>query len=158
MAVLPYMENNHQDNKEKKNEEIKNQENFQKETTNLIQDGGEESEDLNSKKTYQRVKLEEYNLTWKEIEDLEKELNFVKDVKLRFYVEIDRKKMRFEEIYNLKPGEIITFNRKIDDYILIFLNNIIFGVGELVNINDNFGVRLIDIRVERFLKDIPGKD
>jgi len=149
MAVLPYMENNNSESKNKKNDEIKKED-------KLIQN--EESKENISKKSYQRVKLEEDNLTWKEIENLEKELNFLKDVKLRFYVEIDRKKMRFEEIYKLKPGEIITFNRKLDDYIPIFLKNIIFGVGELVNINDNFGVRLIDIRVERFLKEIPGKD
>jgi len=149
MAVLPYMENNNSESKNKKNDEIKKEE-------KLIQN--EKSKENTSQKSYQRVKLEEDNLTWKEIENLEKELNFLKDVKLRFYVEIDRKKMRFEEIYKLKPGEIITFNRKLDDYIPIFLKNIIFGVGELVNINDNFGVRLIDIRVERFLKEIPGKD
>jgi len=149
MAVLPYMENNNSESKNKKNNEIKKEE-------KLIQN--EKSKENTSQKSYQRVKLEEDNLTWKDIENLEKELNFLKDVKLRFYVEIDRKKMRFEEIYKLKPGEIITFNRKLDDYIPIFLKNIIFGVGELVNINDNFGVRLIDIRVERFLKEIPGKD
>ena len=151
MALLPYMENNNLYNKNKENNEIK-----QKNKPKHIQNGG--SKENSSKKAYQRVKLEEDNLTWKEVENIEKELNFLKNVKLRFFVELDRKTMRFEEIYKLKPGEIITFNRKLDDYIPIFLKNIIFGVGELVNINDNFGVRLIDIRVERFLKDIPGKD
>ncbi|HIC87497.1 MAG TPA: FliM/FliN family flagellar motor switch protein [Aquificae bacterium] len=150
MALLPYMENNNSDNENQKNNKI-NKENFKFPQNNQIKES-------DSKNSYQRVKLEENNLTWKEIESLEKELNFLKDVKLRFIVELDRKKMSFEEIYNLKPGEIITLNRKIDDYIPIFLKNIIFGVGELVCINDKFGVRLIDIRVERFLKDIPGKD
>ena len=158
MGVLPYMENNSQGNNEEKSNEKNKEKNFQKETSKFIQDGGEQTNNSNLLNAYQRIKLEEHNLSWKEIEDLEKELSFIKDVKLRFHVEIDRKKMRFEEVYNLKPGEIITFNRKIDDYIPIFLNNVVFGVGELVNINDNFGVRLIDIRVERFLKDIPGKD
>ncbi len=157
MGVLPYMENsennkNKSENKENIEQKQKMENNLSK---NILQDGAGEGEDQPS---YQRVKIDEDNLTWKEIEDLEKELSFLKDVKLRFFVELDRKKMRFEEIYNLKPGEIITFNRKLDDYVPVFLKNIVFGVGELVNINDNFGVRLIDIRVERFLKDIPGKD
>ena len=147
MGVLPYMENDNLGNENKK----ENSETFQNKTL-------KRKKELPARKTYQRVKLDEDILTWKEVENLEKELSFLKDVKLRFFVEIDRKKMRFEEIYNLKPGEIITLNRKLEDYITIFLKNIIFGVGELVNINDNFGVRLIDIRVERFLKDLPGKD
>ncbi|GFN24139.1 MAG: flagellar motor switch protein FliN [Thermoanaerobacteraceae bacterium] len=64
------------------------------------------------------------------------------DIPLKLSVELGRTKMRVREILELEEGSLIVLNRTAGDRVDILVNGRPLGQGEVVVINDAFGVRL----------------
>ncbi|HBT47769.1 MAG TPA: flagellar motor switch protein FliN [Peptococcaceae bacterium] len=64
------------------------------------------------------------------------------DIPLKLSVELGRAKMRVREILELEEGSVIVLNRAAGDRVDILVNGRPMGKGEVVVINDAFGVRL----------------
>ncbi|MGI9951206.1 flagellar motor switch protein FliN [Moorellaceae bacterium AZ2] len=64
------------------------------------------------------------------------------DIPLKLSVELGRTKMRVREILELTEGSLIVLNRTAGDRVDILVNGRPLGQGEIVVINDAFGVRL----------------
>ncbi|BCD68380.1 FliM/FliN family flagellar motor switch protein [Nitratiruptor sp. YY09-18] len=73
------------------------------------------------------------------------QIDFLKDVNLRFNIEIGRVKKLLVEILSLKEGDVIELEKNIDEYIDVQLNNKPFAIGEMVIANEKYGVRIIDL-------------
>jgi len=79
-------------------------------------------------------------------EELKRNIDRFKDVKLRVSFVISGKQLPFSKIMKLKEGDLIEFeDKKIEDYLDVLLNGQRFGIGELVVVNDKISLRLVDL-------------
>lgn len=78
------------------------------------------------------------------MENLEK-LKFLYDIEVELSAFIGKIDSNIEFILKLEEGDLIEIDKNIDDYLEIYVGNLIFGKGELVIVNDKFSVRLIDM-------------
>lgn len=72
-------------------------------------------------------------------------LDFILDLPLQLTVELGHTKMLIKDLLRLNQGAIIELTRPIDEPLEIMVNNKLVGRGEVVVVNDKFGVKLTDI-------------
>ena len=76
------------------------------------------------------------------------------DIPLTVAVELGRKKLLINELLQLSRGSIIELTKLAGEPMEVFANNRLIAKGEVVVVNEKFGVRLTDIvsTVERINK------
>jgi flagellar motor switch protein FliN/FliY len=72
-------------------------------------------------------------------------LNMLLDIPLQVTVELGRTKRMVKEILNVSHGSIIELDKLAGEPVDILINNKVIAVGEVVVIDENFGVRVTDI-------------
>lgn len=72
-------------------------------------------------------------------------LNMLLDIPLQVTVELGRTKHSVKEILQLASGSIIELDRLAGEPVDILVNNRLIAKGEVVVIDENFGVRITDI-------------
>lgn len=72
-------------------------------------------------------------------------LNLLLDIPLQVTVELGRTKRSVREILDLSPGSIIELDKLAGEPVDILINNRLIAQGEVVVIDENFGVRVTDI-------------
>ena len=81
-------------------------------------------------------------------------VELILDVPLSVSVELGRKKLSVKEILDLVPGSLVELDKLAGENVDLFVNGKLFAKGEVVVIDENFGVRVASIltakeRVER---------
>ncbi len=76
---------------------------------------------------------------------LKEELSSFSDVKLKIHVEVGRTQKHFLDVLNMKEGDIIKLDKSLEDYIDLYINDTIFAIGELVVVNEKYGIRIVDL-------------
>lgn len=71
--------------------------------------------------------------------------DLIMDVPLDLSVEIGRTKMQVKNILELRQGSIVELDKQAGDPVDIFVNGRIIAKGDVVIINDNFGMRITEI-------------
>lgn len=77
--------------------------------------------------------------------DEKKNLNLLMDIKLGLIVELGRSEMHLKEILKLTKGSIIELDRLSGEPVDLFANNKLIARGEVVVIDDNFGLRITQL-------------
>jgi flagellar motor switch protein FliN len=77
--------------------------------------------------------------------DLGTPLEFLYDVEMQVTVELGRTEMTLREILSMRLGTVIELNRLAGEPVDILINGKLIARGEVVVIDDMFGVRVIDI-------------
>lgn len=72
-------------------------------------------------------------------------LDLILDVTLPISVELGRARMQIQDILKLAPGSVIELDRSAGDPVELFINDRAIAKGEVVVIDENFGVRLTSI-------------
>jgi len=72
-------------------------------------------------------------------------IDLLLDIPLQVTVELGRTKKMVKEILEVSPGSIIELDKLAGEPVDILVNNKLIAVGEVVVIDDNFGVRVTDI-------------
>lgn len=72
-------------------------------------------------------------------------LDLILDVPLRVSVLLGKTKKSINEILNLTPGSIVELEKLADEPVDILVNNTLIARGEVVVVNENFGVRINSI-------------
>jgi flagellar motor switch protein FliN/FliY len=80
-----------------------------------------------------------------EVDEIYKKISLIKDINIPIVIELASLKKNFEFLLNLKEGDIIDFEKNIEDFVNIYFLNEKVGFGELVNVNEKYGVRLVDL-------------
>ncbi|MFQ5343374.1 MAG: flagellar motor switch protein FliN [Anaerolineae bacterium] len=73
------------------------------------------------------------------------DLEFLVDVDLEIAVELGRAKMSLREALALAPGAVIELDKLAGEPVDILVNNKLVGRGEVVVIEDMFGVRVTEV-------------
>lgn len=72
-------------------------------------------------------------------------LNMLLDIPMQVTVELGRTKRMVKEILSISQGSIIELDKLAGEPVDILINNKLIAVGEVVVIDENFGVRVTDI-------------
>jgi len=73
------------------------------------------------------------------------DLDFILDIPLELSVELGKTKMLVNDLLQLGQGSVIELNKLAGEPLEIFINRKLVARGEVVVVNEKFGVRLTDI-------------
>ncbi len=74
-----------------------------------------------------------------------RDINFILDVPLELSVVIGRTKILIQELLQLGQGSVIALEKLAGEPMEVFVNDKLIGRGEVVVVNEKFGIRLTDI-------------
>ena len=74
-----------------------------------------------------------------------KEIEKFSDIKLKISLVLGSKELPLSKVLKLKEGDLIVFDKKLEDYLDVKLNDQDFGIGEIIVINDKISLRLVDL-------------
>jgi len=102
-----------------------------------------------SKKTEQ-TQVNVRNLEFNQFEDVDlksynESIDMIQDIPIEITVELGRTTRKINEILDYGPGTIIELDKLLGEPLEIYANGKIIAKGEVVVIDDNFGVRITDI-------------
>ena len=72
-------------------------------------------------------------------------IQMLQDVKMNLSVELGRTQINIREILQLGEGSIVQLNKLAGEPVDIFINNKCVAKGEVVVVDENFGVRVTEI-------------
>lgn len=72
-------------------------------------------------------------------------LDFILDIPLKVTVELGRAKMAIREILQLAQGSVIELSKFAGEPLEVLVNEKLIARGEVVVVNEKFGIRLTDI-------------
>lgn len=75
----------------------------------------------------------------------ERNLDFLLDLPLKVTVELGRNTMLIDKMLQLTQGSVIELEKAAGEPVEIFVNDKLLGKGEVIVVNDRFGVRLTEI-------------
>jgi len=73
------------------------------------------------------------------------ELDFILDIPLELSVELGKTKMLVNDLLQLGQGSIIELNKLAGEPLEVYINRKLIARGEVVVVNEKFGVRLTDV-------------
>lgn len=92
------------------------------------------------------VKPEELNAEGLPAEMSEgKDLDVILDIPLRVSVELGRTKILVQDLLKLHKGSVLELNKLAGEALEVLVNDRVVARGEVIVINEKFGIRLIDI-------------
>jgi flagellar motor switch protein FliN/FliY len=72
-------------------------------------------------------------------------INLLMDIQLRVVVELARTQMQLREVMELQEGSVIELDRLAGDPVDVYINDHLFAKGEVIVVDDNFGVRITQL-------------
>ena len=88
--------------------------------------------------------VSELELEAEEVQE-ERELDFILDIPLELSVELGKAKMLINDLLQLGQGSIVELNKLAGEPLEVYINHKLIARGEVVVVNEKFGVRLTDI-------------
>jgi flagellar motor switch protein FliN/FliY len=74
-----------------------------------------------------------------------KDINFILDIPLEVTVVIGRTKILVQELLQLGQGSVVALEKLAGEPMEVYVNDRLIGRGEVVVVNERFGIRLTDI-------------
>lgn len=78
-------------------------------------------------------------------DDLGRSMDALSDVEMSVTVELGRTRLPVRHLLSLSPGSVIELNRSANTPVDILVNDTLFARGEVVVIDDEFGVRITEL-------------
>ena len=84
-------------------------------------------------------------------------LDLILDIPLKVSVVLGRTKKHIKEVLNMGPGTLVELDAMVDEPVEILVNGVLVAEGEVVAVNENFGVKITNIispieRIKRLTK------
>lgn len=74
-----------------------------------------------------------------------REMGLIADVQVELVAEIGYASLNISTLFELKSGDVVSLVQSVTDPVLLRLNGKPVARGELVAVNDNFGVKITEI-------------
>ncbi|MCP4688554.1 MAG: flagellar motor switch protein FliN [Desulfobacterales bacterium] len=81
----------------------------------------------------------------KSVEDAEANMEFILDIPLEITVELGRTRMLINDLLKLGQGSVIELSKPAGETLEILANQRMIARGEVVTVNDKYGIRLTEI-------------
>ena len=69
----------------------------------------------------------------------------IDDVKMTCRVILGKSELTMKQLMNIQIGSVLRLDRRVDEQLDIYIENRKFAKGEVVVLNDSFGVKLITL-------------
>ncbi len=79
------------------------------------------------------------------VDEGDREIDFILDIPLELSVELGKTKMIVNDLLQLGQGSIVELDKLAGEPLEIYINQKLVARGEVVVVNEKFGVRLTDI-------------
>jgi flagellar motor switch protein FliN len=79
------------------------------------------------------------------VQDTSRNIDLLLDVSMRVTVELGRTRMLLSQILELQHGSVVELDRLAGDPVDIFVNDCMIARGEVVIVDDKFGVRITEM-------------
>lgn len=79
-------------------------------------------------------------------------ISHLEDVQIEISVELGQASLKVKEMLGLAPGSVIKLDKAVGDEVEVVMNQQRFARGEVVVINDSFGVRIVSVNHSYHLK------
>ncbi len=112
--------------------------------TSKVEESTEIPKDKSAKKPVTKVEFSQFDESDKTTE-APKNLDFILDIPLTISVELGRTKMVINDMLQLGQGSVIELEKLAGEPLDVYVNGKLMARGEVVLVNDKFGVRLTDI-------------
>ncbi|MBI9087731.1 MAG: flagellar motor switch protein FliN [Desulfobacterium sp.] len=99
----------------------------------------------NSSEANSDPEIENENLEPEGEPEEERTLDFILDIPLELSVELGRTRMLVNDLLQLGQGSIVELNKLAGEPLEVYINRKLIARGEVVVVNEKFGVRLTDI-------------
>lgn len=73
------------------------------------------------------------------------DLDFILDIPLQVTVEVGRTRLLIQELLQLSKGSVVELNKMLGETFDVLVNDKLVAHGEVVIVNDRFGIRITDI-------------
>nr|WP_246462560.1 flagellar motor switch protein FliN [Pelagicoccus albus] len=74
-----------------------------------------------------------------------KDLGLLMDVKVKLTVQLGSCRMPMREVMELVPGSVIQLNQEAKDPVGLYINDKLIAYGEVVVVEDNFGIKITEM-------------
>lgn len=74
-----------------------------------------------------------------------KNLNVVLDVKVKVTVQLGSSELPMGDVIELNPGSVIQLDQLAKDPVGLFVNGTLVGYGEVVVVDDHFGIKITEL-------------
>jgi len=91
------------------------------------------------------LEMQEIEDQGKQVQRASKDINFILDIPLEVTVVIGRTKILVQELLQLGQGSVVALEKLAGEPMEVYVNDRLIGRGEVVVVNERFGVRLTDI-------------
>ena len=75
----------------------------------------------------------------------EKTLDIVLDVKVKLTVQLGSTHLSMREVFELNAGSVVQLDQQVDDPVGLFVNDKLVAYGEVVVLEDNFGIKITEL-------------
>ena len=75
----------------------------------------------------------------------DKNLDILLDVKGKVTVQLGSCQLPMREVMELQPGSVIQLNQAANDPVGLFVNDKLIAFGEVVVVEDNFGIKITEL-------------
>lgn len=121
-------------------------------TENIVtfEDDVEDIEDSKSEEliTVRPVKFQQFELTPPN-RTIKKNLDIMQDVSMHISVELGRTKSSIREVMEMEQGSVVELDKIAGEQVEIFVNNKLVAKGEVIVIEDKFGVRITSTNIQK---------
>jgi flagellar motor switch protein FliN/FliY len=80
-----------------------------------------------------------------EIVEREKDIGLLMDVRVKMTVQLGSCRMPMREVMELVPGSVIQLNQEAKDPVGLYINDKLVAYGEVVVVEDNFGIKITEM-------------
>ena len=113
---------------------------------NIVDDFEDEAQETNELITVRPVKFQQFeNIAPNR--SIKKNLDIMQDVSLHISVELGRTKSSIREVMEMEEGSIVELEKIAGEQVEIFVNEKLVAKGEVIVIEDKFGVRVTSTSV-----------
>ena len=75
----------------------------------------------------------------------EKDMNMLMDVRVQLTVRLGSCRMAMRDVMELVSGSVIQLNQEAKDPVGLYINDKLIAYGEVVVVEDNFGIKITDM-------------
>ncbi len=104
-----------------------------------------ENQSGDTEKQVASAPLQELDGTTQGANDSEVKLDVVLDVPLTMSVEVGRTRVSIRDLLKLSQGSVLELDRLAGEPLDVLFNGTLIAQGEIVVVNDKFGIRLTDV-------------
>ncbi|MFO0752723.1 MAG: flagellar motor switch protein FliN [Thermodesulfovibrionales bacterium] len=91
------------------------------------------------------LNIQEFGGETQAAQPVQRDINFILDVPLEMTVVIGSTRILVQELLQLGQGSVIALDKLAGEPMEVFVNQKLIGRGEVVVVNEKFGIRLTDI-------------